>query len=310
MPQSIPTVHLYGEDLLRQTPDYLHCEPLITRSREHRFEIRPHRHPGITQVFHLRRGQGEAKIDGRRLEVKAPSLILISPMSVHDFVWSADVSGTVVSVATARLERARRSADAPVPLSYTSLVKLKQQDRDLDRLFEMLLEEYRRPPDSARDGALQAFVNLLTARVERLEQEQFEEDRLEGNDRQHRGHLHLKRFLDEVNRDYVQQRTVESYAEELGITPPYLNQLCRELTGRNALQIIHERLIVEARRSLIYTALRVSEIAYQLGFSDPAYFTRFFRRHTGLSPREFRQQHTQDSGSSISASGDTGRPSR
>lgn len=298
MPQSIPTVQLYGEEVWQQTPDYLHCEPLITRSREHRFQIRPHRHPGITQVFHLRRGQGEAKIDGRRLEVKAPSLILISPMSVHDFAWSADVSGTVVSVATARLERARRSQDTPVPLSHTSLVRLKRQDRELDMLFEMLLEEYRRPPDSARDSALQAFVNLLTVRVERLEQEQIEEERLGGGERQHRGQLHLKRFLDEVNRDYVQQRTVESYAEELGITAPYLNQLCRELTGRNALQIIHERLIIEARRSLIYTALRVSEVAYELGFSDPAYFTRFFRRHTGHSPREFRQLNTQDGVSS------------
>lgn len=309
MPQSIPTVQLYGEEVWQQTPDYLHCEPLITRSQEHRFQIRPHRHPGITQVFHLRRGQGEAKIDGRRLEVKAPSLILISPMSVHDFAWSDDVSGTVLSVATARLERARRSQDAPVPLSYTSLVRLKQQDRELDLLFEMLLEEYRRPPDSARDGALQAFVNLLAVRVDRLEQERLEEERL-GADRQHRGQLHLKRFLDEVNRDYVQQRTVESYAEELGITAPYLNQLCRELTGRNALQIIHERLIIEARRSLIYTALRVSEIAYELGFSDPAYFTRFFRRHTGHSPREFRQLNAEDTGSSGSFTASTGRPSR
>lgn len=305
MAQSIPTVQLYGEDVWQQTPDYLHCEPLITRSREHRFKIRPHRHPGITQVFHLRRGHGEAKIDGQRVEVNAPSLILISAMSVHDFAWSADVSGTVLSVATARLERARRSPDSPVPLSSTALVRLKKQDRELDDLFNMLLREYRRPPDGARDSALQAFVNLLAIRVERLEYEG-----LSDTDRQHRGQLHLKRFLDEVNRDYVQQRTVESYAEELGITAPYLNQLCRELTGRNALQIIHERLIIEARRSLIYTALRVSEIAYELGFSDPAYFTRFFRRHTGYSPRQFRQMKSQEELASVRSSGDTGRPSK
>ncbi|WP_432696148.1 helix-turn-helix domain-containing protein [Marinobacterium sp. YM272] len=305
MPQNILTVQLYGDEVWQQTSDYLHCEPLITRSREHQFKIRPHRHPGITQVFHLRRGHGQAKIDGQKLEVKAPSLILISPMSVHDFAWSDDVSGTVLSIATARLERARRSEDAPLPLSSTSLVRLAGQDRELDQLFEMLLKEYRRAPDAARDGALQAYVNLLSLRVERLEHE-----RLHDSERQHRGQQHLKRFLDEVNRDYVQQRSVESYAEELSITAPYLNQLCRELTGRHALQIIHERLIIEARRNLIYTALRVSEIAYQLGFSDPAYFTRFFRRQTGCSPREYRRMNTQEEITSNKNSAATGRPSR
>jgi len=296
----IPTVQLYGEQDLQQTPDYLHCEPLITRSRAHRFKIRPHRHPGIVQVFHLRTGSGEANIDGQSLSVQAPMLILISQMSVHDFLWSEDVSGTVLSVSTARLERSESAGAAPAD---TALVRLTPGNRQIERLMEMLLQEYRSTPDRERDRALQALIDLLAIAIARLRP-----DRLGAQSRRHRGQAHLQQFLELVNRDYVTQRTVESYAGELGITAPYLNQLCRESTGRHALQIVHERIALEARRYLIYTALRISEIADRLGFADPAYFTRFFRRQSGLSPREFRRR--QDQAPIQSSSAGIGRPSR
>ncbi|GGB85948.1 AraC family transcriptional regulator [Marinobacterium zhoushanense] len=299
--QSIPTVQLYGEQSWQQTPDYLHCEALITRSREHHFKIRPHRHPGITQVFYLRAGSGEANIDGQTLQVKAPMLILISQMSVHDFRWSPDVAGTVLSVATTRLERSGQPGGA---LVQTALVRLLSEEPLIEQLMDMLLQEYRRTPDKDRDQALQSLIDLLAINIARLQPGQVGEQ-----PHRHRGQEHLQQFLDLVNQDYVMQRTVESYARELGITAPYLNQLCRELTGRHALQIMHERIVLEARRYLIYTALRVSEIAYQLGFADPAYFTRFFRRLSGQSPREFRQQQRDQTPMQSSSAG-MGRPSR
>ncbi|WP_197027605.1 helix-turn-helix domain-containing protein [Marinobacterium lacunae] len=300
-PSAIPTVQLYGDQSWQQTPDYLHCEPLITRSREHQFKIRPHRHPGISQVFHLRSGTGEANIDGQVISIRAPMLILISQMSVHDFLWSEDVAGTVLSVATTRLERSEAVGSA---LAKTALVRLPDDNDQIEQLMEMLLREYRRTPDKDRDHALQALIDLLAITIHRLGPGSIGEQV-----RAHRGQEHLQRFLEMVNRDYVAQRTVESYALDLGITAPYLNQLCRELTGRNALQIVHERIVLEARRYLIYTALRVSEIAYQLGFADPAYFTRFFRRLSGQSPRQFRQER-QDQTPTNSSSAGIGRPSK
>lgn len=91
-----------------------------------------------------------------------------------------------------------------------------------------------------------------------------------------------------INRDYALHRSVESYADELGITAHYLNNLCQQLVKKNALQLIHERLLLEAKRYLVYSAQNISEVAYQLGFVDPAYFTRFFKRLTGQSPKAFK----------------------
>lgn len=79
-------------------------------------------------------------------------------------------------------------------------------------------------------------------------------------------------------------------ASELGITGTYLNLLCQRLTGCSALQVLHARIMLEARRLLIYTPLTIGQVADDLGFEDPAYFTRFFKRHAGVSPKAFRLQ--------------------
>ncbi|WP_456316781.1 helix-turn-helix domain-containing protein [Teichococcus aestuarii] len=78
------------------------------------------------------------------------------------------------------------------------------------------------------------------------------------------------------------------YQKALGLSEKRLAALCRAAAGRTPLQILNERRITEARRSLRYSSLSVAEIGYGLGFRDPAYFSRFFRRMTGLTPGQAR----------------------
>jgi len=80
------------------------------------------------------------------------------------------------------------------------------------------------------------------------------------------------------------------YADKIGITATHLNVLCRNAVNQSALDIIHERALLEAKRNLVYTTMTISEVSYVLGFSDPAYFTRFFKRQSALSPKDFRAQ--------------------
>ncbi|MNC62696.1 Bifunctional transcriptional activator/DNA repair enzyme AdaA [compost metagenome] len=76
----------------------------------------------------------------------------------------------------------------------------------------------------------------------------------------------------------------------------HLNNLCRELAGQTALQIIHQRLLLEAKRNLIYTNMSISQLSDGLGFSDPTYFSRFFRRLCGQTPNAFRQAGANPAG--------------
>ena len=91
---------------------------------------------------------------------------------------------------------------------------------------------------------------------------------------------------------------MEALAHRIGLSSVHLNTLCRELAGQTALQIIHQRLMLEAKRNLIYTNISISQLSDNLGFSDPTYFSRFFKRLGGQTPNAFRQGtgHTRQGG--------------
>lgn len=102
--------------------------------------------------------------------------------------------------------------------------------------------------------------------------------------------LLLKKFIQLVNSYYIEKRTIEEYATLLHVTPNHLSQSVKAASGRNALSYITGRLIAEARSLIRHTDFDIAEIAYQLNFSDPANFGKFFRKHTGLTPLQYRRQ--------------------
>ncbi len=85
--------------------------------------------------------------------------------------------------------------------------------------------------------------------------------------------------------------TVTAIAAQLKMSPHYLSDLLRQETGRSAIDHIHSYLITEAKNLLIGADLTVAQIAYQLGFENPPYFSRLFRKETGISPIAYRKQH-------------------
>ncbi|NQZ32993.1 MAG: helix-turn-helix domain-containing protein [Oceanospirillaceae bacterium] len=283
---NIPTIQFYGEGESTAMLDLLHCEPLITRTRAHKFTIRPHRHSALSQIFYLQAGSGEANLDGATTRVEGPCIMVISPMCVHDFIWSEDVSGTVISISNVLLDELKLSAsiDKPV-IQSTFIMPVNNGCAQLEAMLQLIQFEYNQ---SLAEGRAQALVSLVTLLAIWLERHAIQHSYSKGH--QDRKSEYLSRFSAMINRDYLEQRKVESYAKELGITAPYLNSLCQRLVDSSALQLIHQRLLLEAKRHLIYTVMSVSEIAYALGFNDPAYFNRFFKRLCGQTPKQFRTQ--------------------
>jgi AraC family transcriptional activator of pobA len=103
----------------------------------------------------------------------------------------------------------------------------------------------------------------------------------------------LARFQALVEQDYRTNRPLTGYARKLGVTPTHLTRVARALTGRPASQLILERRLLEARRALAYTSMQVAEVAYMLGYADPAYFARVFAKASGESPSAFRARMTR-----------------
>jgi AraC family transcriptional regulator, transcriptional activator of pobA len=99
----------------------------------------------------------------------------------------------------------------------------------------------------------------------------------------------VQEFFDLIERHFRNTPRISEYARRLGVTSGYLNDVVKNATGQTASGVLHERVLVEAKRLLFQTDASVAEIATSLAFTDASYFTRFFHRATGYSPRSFRQ---------------------
>jgi AraC family transcriptional regulator, transcriptional activator of pobA len=100
----------------------------------------------------------------------------------------------------------------------------------------------------------------------------------------------FQKFTQLVNNFYVEKRTIEEYAELLFVTPNHLSQTIKAVSDKNALSFINERLMTEAKSMIQFSTMDIAEIAYQLNFSDPANFGKFFKKHADVTPVEYRKQ--------------------
>ena len=77
----------------------------------------------------------------------------------------------------------------------------------------------------------------------------------------------------------------------MNLSPKRLNEITRKMLGKTITQLIHDRILLEAKRELIFSGRSIKEISYELGFEDPAYFSRFFKKQSGFSPTHFRKKN-------------------
>ncbi len=101
------------------------------------------------------------------------------------------------------------------------------------------------------------------------------------------------KFQQLVDKHFAEMHHVQDYADVLGITPAYLSEQVKSVTGLPAAHTIRQRIIIEAKRLLAHTGLTVLELCAHLGFKDSSYFARFFRRETGQAPLAFRRTYRE-----------------
>jgi len=102
---------------------------------------------------------------------------------------------------------------------------------------------------------------------------------------------HISAFTQLVNTEFNRQRSTQYYADKLCITPNYLNEMAQSTLGVSAKLYIQNKVMQEAKRLLSYTTLSITEIADKLHFNTPSYFVRAFHKHTGITPKQYREQN-------------------
>jgi AraC family transcriptional regulator, transcriptional activator of pobA len=270
-----------------QPDDCLHYEPIEVRGRIHQWVIPAHRHEALHQFEMLEVGSVVATIDGKSYALSAPAAWMVIPGTMHGFVYEPDSVGHVVTVPSVMLQQAL----APLPqlggrLGRPIIVRKRGMVANLDELRELfarLAGEFR-SRRAGRAEALRAHAVLLGLWFMRCDAA------IAGKPpRPVAGDALVRRFRAQVESHFRARWTVADYAAALGVTPDHLSRRCRAVTGLGARDLVHERLMLEARRRLAYTADPVSEIAHELGFDDPGYFSRLFAKRCGQSPSGYRE---------------------
>jgi AraC family transcriptional activator of pobA len=289
----IPHYFLYEEPASEIEPSFLHIEAIPVRSSRHDWTIQPHSHPDHHQILILDKGGGTIEVEGEEWDLSPMALVVVPALTVHAFRFKRDTNGYVITVAPSFL-RSTFHDDPDLLSGFLAPSRFLQnqlgEDIDLVEVFASLQREFVWAAPGRR-AAIKAYLQLIAVTISRL----------------HGKYSHhpvsatrvadtVIRFRELVEGKYRNHPPLKFLARKLGVTTARLNACCRAVTGKSSLALINDRILIEAKRNLLYSEMNVAEIGASLGFADPAYFNRFFARSVGMSPGKFRHNTFLSSG--------------
>ena len=280
---------LYGDNEAQLSNNFIHCEAIETRSQKHDWLIRAHFHASLFQFFYVKTGKGVFKAHNVENSFEGPCLLLIPENNLHGFEFQQNTTGTVLTIASDFIEKAySKKSIIQKAFEYAQIIHLKDQQQEQlieNNLVQLTHEIYNSLP--LKDFKIETLLSNFLTDIYRLSIQNQVDLTAQNN----RSLMLFRQFQKSIRISNNPQKTITSYAQELGITLVHLNRICRNSMGKTAIQVVHEYHIGQAQNYLQHSSYSISEIAYQLNFNDASYFSRLFKNITGLSPKEFRVKY-------------------
>jgi AraC family transcriptional regulator, transcriptional activator of pobA len=234
-------------------------------------------------------GKTEITFDTTDITKLDSFLVFQAPGQVYSFLRDHSADGFIIYFKKECFDFFLPNFETTFPffdVLHTNFYKLNNQKYDdFKPHFEYLFDAYHAVTNTNYQVTYALFLSLLFRLKEfTSQQNQIEQDFTSPQQ------LLFQKFVQLVNSNYLTKRTVDEYASLLNVTANYLSQSIKNAANQNALSIINERILKEAKQLILYTDFDIAEIAYQLHFSDPANFGKFFKKHTQFTPLEFRKK--------------------
>jgi AraC-like DNA-binding protein len=280
----IPSYDLYRGDSLALPFSFM----LLDKATGTYNASEPHRH-NYHEIFYFVKGGGTHDIDFRTFTIEDHSIHFVNPGQVHQVKRAAGSHGFILLFTGEFFALNRPGHDHGRDMWFLNhnppqpTLKLADGDRRnfLDTIA--LIQEEFSSDGAYREDILRAYLDILLLRARRLF-EGTEAITIEPGS----PHELILRLRALVERHFTTVHAPKDYAEMLCVSQNHLNSAVKKALGKTIGDLLHERLVLEAQRLLYHTELSVKEIAFRLNYDDPSYFTRFFRKHAGVAPHEFR----------------------
>jgi len=251
-------------------------------------QFTPHRDTHYLLAL-VTRGEARLNLDFEELTVNAPALLIVFPGQVHYFLEQQDLRGWAISFDPTLMDPdlepvLSRGSMGPLPLQSATL--FHDQLTALMQLLEGLMGNAADAYTSRTASALlKALLSLIAGQLNTTSADvpakvrravQIEQD-----------------FRQLLEQHFVDWKQPAQYADQLAITVSHLNDTVKAVTGSSVSTHIQQRAMLEAKRLLYFTQHSAREIGYELGYDEPVYFGKLFKKVTGLTPLQFRQQFRQ-----------------
>ena len=277
---------LYGDLNANNDVDYIFSELIKTRSETFDWVVRPHIHSRLYQIFCVE--YGNVTFQGNNLEKKmsGPFVILIPPMAIHGLLYSKDIRGRILTLSDSYVEAAI-GKESPIlsNLNTPEFIENFEDKHIFNEILDLILHIDREifSGKVEQQRMIRALLCQLFIKSYRL----FNTNRVIKK----QDSMYLQHFnnFQKIIKSPGKIKTITELAENLQISPIHLNRICKAITNKTALQIVHEHAIQEAEKYLKHTSLTIAEIAYSLNFEYPNYFSKLFKKYRKLTPLQYRK---------------------
>jgi AraC family transcriptional regulator, transcriptional activator of pobA len=279
---AIPVHNLLAKNLKRVDFD------VVTLNKKGEYEgVSPHRH-NFYELMIFTEGGGKHEIDFKEFEIDKHSVHFVSPSQVHR-LKSTTARGYVICFFEEFLHLQANTSfiDAFQFYDFTRYAPFIKMDKAVHKELEkiaLILNSSLDSKSTLKREILSSYLNIALLKIK----EYFIDNCIFEMNRIATVNPKIQEFKRLINESYYEHYTVFQYAEKLNISTNYLNALSKKETGRTAIELVHERILLEAKRLLYSTNLSIKEISSLLRFDTDAYFVRFFKKNIGQTPGDYK----------------------
>jgi AraC family transcriptional activator of pobA len=264
-----------------------YIERLEAHLQKHKFISKPHSHD-FYLLLYINRGAGEHTIDFKSYPVSPGSFFLMTPGQVHSWRLEEGTDGYIIFFLPAFYRMQSQDSNLLAFPFFHSLnanpcVTVNDEQRTvIDFTLEQMLFEFT-SPSKMDSRLLRSYLEIILLKLSKNFQMEEQKDFANSDS------FRMRKLEQLVEKHYLKLKQPRQYAELMNLSPSYLNSVCKQILGKTLTEIISDRLILEARRLFSYSDLNVNQVANRLNFTDSSYFIRFFRKHAGVTPEQFKE---------------------